>query len=471
MGAHAAFVQLLLVPGAWSGMLPARPTALAAPPTDDPVATFFSSSEASGDIPELDSSWFPWSNVVTASMAAGTDDPSKAYATAAAAVLKANPLGGVVYFPPATYTFTGTLSLVDKVMLRGAPTGSSPASNGPKGPGSLAPSTVFMFPDRSYSRFSCTNCTVSGVINVLSDGAGVELSQRNDSAASHRAMFLVLSNVLRHVAYKYPVPPPATFYQEWPYRFTTAVAVAATNNVLIANNLLAKATRSTEVKVSFLPVEDISQANEALPANGYSLETTWASKSCSASITLHQNFTLGVNKGVRSEMIHINATGDALTTACCERCLNDTFCIGFQAQQTGKHSNCVTYECPTDGSPDCKLALVPWVPPKQPTHKDEPSAVGLWSGQPRPKLPPRHPPKPPQPPPGPPHPHPPPSPPHPHPPPPPKDNCSLNVAFAYDNRCEPLPCINACFLMLVNSILIVCALIMVSYRWNMAHSG
>lgn len=414
-----------------------------APPTDDPVTTYFSSGGASG-VPaqRVDSSWFPWNNVVTASVAAAAADPAQAYATAAAAVLKSSPLGGVVYFPPATYTFTSTLPLVDRVILRGAPTGSSPASNGPKGPGPLAPSTVFNFPDRSYSRISCTNCTVSGVIDILSDGAGVSLSQRDSGTAqaSHRTMFLVLDNVLRHVAYKYPVAPPATFYQEWPYRFTTAVAVAATENALIANNLLAKATRSTQVKVSFLPVEDVVQTGRALSANRNIPENTGASKSCSASITLHQNFTLDVNKGVRSEAMDVDATGDMLTSACCERCLNNTFCIGFQAHQTGKHSNCITYECPTDGSPNCKLALVPWVPPKKPTHNNEPSAVGLWSGQPRPKLPPKHPPKPPHPPPGPPHPHPPPGPPHPHPPPPPKDNCSLNVAFAYDNRCEPSPC-------------------------------
>ena len=427
--ACAVFVQLLIPVSGDAGV----PWQVVAPPTDDPVATFFSSSGARG-VPgrRLDSSWFPWNNVITASVAAAAADPAQAYATAAAAVLKSSPLGGVVYFPPATYTFTGSITLVDRVILRGAPTGSSPASNGPKGPGPLTPSTMFNFPDRSYSRFSCTNCTTSGVINILSDGAGVSLSQRDSATtrASHRTMFLVLGNVLRHVAYKYPVAPPATFYQEWPYRFTTAVAVAATENALIANNLLAKATRSTKVKVSFLPVEEFDQTGHGLSANKQIPENTGASKSCSTSITLHQNFTLDVNKSVRSEAMDVDATGDTLTAACCERCLNDTFCIGFQAHQTGKHSNCITYECPTDGSPNCKLALVPWLPPKKPTHKNEPSAVGLWSGQPRPKLPPKHPPKPP---------HPPPAPPHPHPPPPPKDNCSLNVEFAYDNRCEPSP--------------------------------
>eukprot|EP01052_Picozoa_sp_SAG31_P012225 SAG31_NODE_709_length_12683_cov_17.695248_4_plen_486_part_00 len=442
---------LLLVRGAWASAGAHQTDRAEVPPTDDPVAAYYASCdrlhEADG-IPagqRLEASWFPWSNVVTASEAAAIADPAKAYAIAAAAVLKTNPAGGVVYFPPATYTLVETLQLVDRVILRGAPTGPAPASNGPKGPGSLAPSTVFNFPYRAYSRFSCANCTVTGVVNILSDGAGLALSQREGATASHR-MFLVLGNVLRHVVYKYPVAPPATFYQEWPYRFSTAVAVAATENVLIANNLLTKATRTTEVAVSFFAAEGAELVSEALPADNGAASTRWAAASCSSSVTLHQNFTLHASKGVRSEAAHMDSTGDALTAACCARCVNNTYCIGFQAQQTGKHSNCMTYECPTvdDGSPSCTMDLTKWVAPKKPTHKDELPAVGLWSGPPRPKLPPKHPPKPPHPPPGPPHhphhppgpPHHPPGPPHPHPPAPPTQNCSLKVAFAYDNRCE-----------------------------------
>jgi hypothetical protein len=430
----ALFVHLFM----WYVLAGADQRAAVTPPIDDPVASFFASAGATA-VPEqqrLDASWFPWSNIIVASAAEASSDPAKAYATAAAAVLKANPLGGVVYFPPATYKLTETLSLVDGVILRGAPTGANSASNGPKGPGPLMPSTVFEFPDRSYSRFSCVNCTVAGVISVLSDGAGVELNQRTDATVGSRTMFLVLSNMLRHVVYKYPVAPPATFYQEWPYRFSTAVAVTATENALIANNLLAKATRVTKVKVSFLPTEKSIQKGNGLPADIYTPATRSGMASCSVSITLHHNFTVDVsNKGVRSEVTHVDATGDLLTAACCERCRNDTYCIGFQAHQTGKHGNCVVYECPTDKSPNCTLSLAPWAAPKTPTHKNQPPTAGLWTGPPRPRLPPKHPAKPPHPPPAPP--HPPPAPPHPHPPPaPPKENCSLTVEFAYDNRCE-----------------------------------
>ena len=86
-----------------------------AAPTDDPVASLYPPSSGSTRTPpNLDASWFPWSNVVTISSVA--EDPGRAYAAAAAAVLKANAAGGVVYFPPGTYTMTSSLQLVDGLL-------------------------------------------------------------------------------------------------------------------------------------------------------------------------------------------------------------------------------------------------------------------------------------------------------------------------------------------------------------------
>lgn len=211
-------------------------------PTDDPVATFYGTAGVAPG--SFDSSSFPWDNVV----AAGSGDPAQAYADAAKAVLTNNPHGGVVYFKAGEYVFDGGLSLVDGVVLRGASTGAQKAIAKGGKPGALKPTTVFSFPDRMFSRISCSNCTRAGVVNIMSDGGGVVLSQ---GAIKSQSMFIVLSNEMKHVVYKFPVPPPATFYQEWPYRFSVAVDVTASQNVLIANNLLAKATKTAATKVTF----------------------------------------------------------------------------------------------------------------------------------------------------------------------------------------------------------------------------
>ena len=58
-----------------------------AAPTDDPVASLYPPSSGSTRTPpNLDASWFSWSNVVTISSVA--EDPGRAYAAAAAAVLR-----------------------------------------------------------------------------------------------------------------------------------------------------------------------------------------------------------------------------------------------------------------------------------------------------------------------------------------------------------------------------------------------
>ena len=99
------------------------------PPTDDPVATRYPqgpAGRARAAINGIATSQFPWDNVVAAAQKTSSDhnagslesDPASAYATAAAQVLKQNPLGGVVYFPAGTYTFKGDLPLIDRVMVR-----------------------------------------------------------------------------------------------------------------------------------------------------------------------------------------------------------------------------------------------------------------------------------------------------------------------------------------------------------------
>jgi hypothetical protein len=64
------------------------------------------------------------------------------YAKAAAVVLAKNPSGGVVHFPTGSYTFTGSLTMLDGVVLRGDPTAgnaSTPGGQGAATPGKLDP--------------------------------------------------------------------------------------------------------------------------------------------------------------------------------------------------------------------------------------------------------------------------------------------------------------------------------------------
>ena len=191
-------------------------------PTDNP----FLARYPAGDIVPgrsltngFTSTWFPWDNVVSVG-ASATKDPAAAYKDAAKQVLAANAAGGVVFFPAGDYTFPGDLDLIDRVILRGEPAASNaslPGTAGTASPGPLSPATKFTFPDRSYSRIACANCSVSGVVNIASDGGGIALSTGAAASAaaavsssSDTPMFVVLGNTLVNVAYRYPVAPPGT---------------------------------------------------------------------------------------------------------------------------------------------------------------------------------------------------------------------------------------------------------------------
>lgn len=74
----------------------------------------------------------------------------------------------------------------------------------------------------------------------------------NAALNASAAFLLVLSNEIRNVAYKYPVAPPGTSENIWPYRFTTAISITGDSNILVANNLIAKSTRSASVKLKLI---------------------------------------------------------------------------------------------------------------------------------------------------------------------------------------------------------------------------
>ena len=361
-------------------------------PTDNPVLTRYSTGEI---VPGRSmtngfmSSWFPWDNVVTVN-ADATKDPATAYKDAAKRVLAVNPDGGVVFFPAGEYSLTNDLELVDRVVLRGAPAAGNATFSttaGHASPGPLLPATKFTFPDRSYSLITCVNCTVSGVVNIASDGGGIALA--TGAAVPSRGatpMFVVLGNKLVNVAYKYPVAPPATDANEWPYRFATAISVTADRNVLVGNNLIDKATKSTITKVTFTHPDMVDYGGNVV-------------QTCAAN----------VSRGVVADCDDTAIIGqfwgeDPDGAKCCEHCRIDANCSYWSLKD--HFHKCRLY----GAAAACKSGKT-----------DNGSMFGVWEGPHAPPSP--SPPKPPKP----------PSPSPPKPPKPPSP-CSLTVPFPYDNR-------------------------------------
>eukprot|EP00041_Stephanoeca_diplocostata_P009906 m.156636 g.156636 ORF g.156636 m.156636 type:complete len:494 (+) comp17943_c0_seq2:76-1557(+) len=234
--------------------------ALSAEPTDNPFLTLYPAGATGAGRAGFSTSNFPWKNVISVDAKVALHDPATAYKTAAQHVLQNNSAGGVVYFPTGTYTFKSSFKLVDRVVLRGEPTTANATGAKRSEPGNLDPKTIFEFPDRSYSQITCANCTMSGIVNVASDGGGVQFTQGATSTALDASMpfLLVLSNTFRNIAYKYPVPPPGTSENMWPYRFATAISITGDSNVFVANNVVAKATRTASAKLKLIahPVDN-----------------------------------------------------------------------------------------------------------------------------------------------------------------------------------------------------------------------
>jgi len=86
-------------------------------PQDNPVATRYPHGVIPGrtSINGFKADTLPWTNVVSIADVNGNfqNDPAELFKAAAAKVLKANPAGGVVFFPAGKYKFSTTLELGD----------------------------------------------------------------------------------------------------------------------------------------------------------------------------------------------------------------------------------------------------------------------------------------------------------------------------------------------------------------------
>lgn len=84
-------------------------------PQDNPVATRYPHGviPARMSINGFKADTFPWTNVVSIADIDGNfqNDPAELFKAAAAKALKANPAGGVVFFPSGKYKFSASLEL------------------------------------------------------------------------------------------------------------------------------------------------------------------------------------------------------------------------------------------------------------------------------------------------------------------------------------------------------------------------
>jgi hypothetical protein len=324
-------------------------SAFSDPPTDNAVLTRYPRGSAvpgREGINGFSSSQFPWSNVVSVTDVVTEEmlhaDPATAYKAAATKVLQQNISGGVVFFPKGTYSFTGSLIMIDGIVLRGEPVvgnATTSINQGNAQPGPLTPLTLFVFPDRSYSLLQCANCSVSGVVNIHSDGGGVSLLRAQTTSPPTR-MFVVLSNLLINVVYKYPVAPPGTGENEWPYRFSTAIGVTADSNVLIANNLMAKATRSVTVNVKFLQ-SGATPVRSSVSAISSPLSDSITAATCSADITRNTSAP-ECNKDVHAST-HWGSDPDG--SLCCNLCKQDVSCAFYWITAIATRTRCGLCMC------------------------------------------------------------------------------------------------------------------------------
>lgn len=187
-----------------------------------------------------------------------------------------------------TYAFTENIQLASNVVIRGVAT-TARAKNG-KAPGPLAPTTVFECADRAHQGIlnADPNATALGVVNIELRACAVMLwpgllpaapspipwpsSLKTywygaTAVAGQGSRKLVLGNKVRISASSHVTrvslidgcrtqvhdvvygraDPTNPASQPWPWRFSTAVAVYADVDSLIANNLISQAESSATV--------------------------------------------------------------------------------------------------------------------------------------------------------------------------------------------------------------------------------
>jgi len=222
------------------------------PPTYDPVSALYGTQ-------------YPWANVlVNWSSVFSVSNFDNDFNKTQAAALRAG--GGVVYFPPGIYKFTTNIILESGIVIRGAGTNDSANDNGK--PGKLSPKTVFECPDRQHRGIfnNDKNATNLGVVNIDLDNCAIMLWPKlSPKPVSFKDYWFHATTVegsgkgklvlgVRSTNVNLGNPDPTENYNSdaisWPWRFSTAISVYADSDVLVANNLIAKATRKATTSVA-----------------------------------------------------------------------------------------------------------------------------------------------------------------------------------------------------------------------------
>ena len=172
--------------------------------------------------------------------------------------------GGVIYFPAGLYTFANNLSLSSNIVIRGDVT-TDKAKVGFL-PGNLNPKTIFNCPSKKHQgiwNFD-KDGTNLGVVNILLNQCAImfwpSLVTTSYSPILSNYWFfatdvngmgsnkLVISNLIKDVSYGTPLL--GNLSNDWPWTFSTALAVYSDKNALVANNLLAASTQEENVTIT-----------------------------------------------------------------------------------------------------------------------------------------------------------------------------------------------------------------------------
>ena len=182
--------------------------------------------------------------------------------------------GGVVYYPAGTYeitTKTGNIEIPGNIVIRGASTGSQQAKNG-KEPGNLNPTTIFKCPELIHMGiFNNDNSSNMGVVNIYSQGCAIMFwpNLKSTYKLSYQSYWyyaeevigagsnkLIIGNKVQDVSLGNPQPREAWYdtvvinkTSPWPFSFSNPIAGYTDNNVLVANNLLAKTTLNIKTNI------------------------------------------------------------------------------------------------------------------------------------------------------------------------------------------------------------------------------
>jgi hypothetical protein len=219
-------------------------------PTDNPIATYYGSGA------------YTWTDSITWECVYNVDDYSgtdmeKFNAAQSDAVANG---GGVVYFPSGTYSFSDYMELQSGVVIRGA---------GPS-------QTTFVFPDMAHKGVfnNGANDSNLGIVGVYLDAGAVMLWPNLVTTGTSPAdggnlqtywwyatdingmgtNKVVFNCKIQNVTLNIPRPADGSGWcngNEWPWRFSTAIACYTDGNCLVANNDLPQTNDSKNVSVTF----------------------------------------------------------------------------------------------------------------------------------------------------------------------------------------------------------------------------